>query len=149
MPNWLHRTSKRHIKSVASADLAEPVANYIEEPDLSAVAGQPVKYWIITGDVVSLADAAARAAIDQAEIDAERDQIANEMDDLEDMSRAFALAVLDQFNAVSTQLNAVMDAIENGNNLSAVKSAVATIPRVPDNATIAQMKAVVRSKLGS
>ena len=68
MPNFLHRTTKAYSPSVSYADLPEPIANYVEEPDLSAVTGQPNKYWIITGDVVTLMDAAARAAVDAAEL---------------------------------------------------------------------------------
>ena len=67
MPNWIHRTTKQVLKSVAAADLIEPAGAYIEEPDLAAVAGQPTKYWVISGDVVSLVDGTTQAAIDAAE----------------------------------------------------------------------------------
>ena len=64
MPNYLHRLTKQFLTSTSPADLVEPAANYIMDPDMSAVAGQPSIYWIITGDVVTLQDAAAMAATD-------------------------------------------------------------------------------------
>ena len=66
MANWLHRTTKQELRSVSSASLPEPQANYIENPDLSAVVGWPNRYWLVTGDVVSLVDQATRDSIDAA-----------------------------------------------------------------------------------
>ena len=103
MPNWIHRTTKKQLHSVASADLPESVTNYIEEPDLSSVIGQPVKYWVVTGDVISIVDAATRAAIDAAELSAVRDELANDIDRAETFLRAFALVVLDEINLLRGQ----------------------------------------------
>jgi len=64
MPNYLHRTTKQYQTSVAPQDLTEPEANYIQNPDMSVVAGEPSKYWVIAGDIVSLADQSTRDAID-------------------------------------------------------------------------------------
>ena len=64
MPNYLHRTTKQYRTSVSTIDLPEPIANYIQDPDISAVQGQPNRYWIITGDAVSLASAGQRTTID-------------------------------------------------------------------------------------
>ena len=78
MPNYLHRTdgnsgsypyTKTYLTSVSPQDLPENEANYIQDPDLSAVSGQPSKYWNISGDVVSLANAGTRNARD-ADIEA-------------------------------------------------------------------------------
>ena len=100
MPNYIHRTTKAQLFSVAEADLPEPVANFIEDPDLSVVAGQPSKYWVVTGDVISLADQATRDAIDAAETDARRDSIAGRMDDAEDELRAVVLVLIDEVNVL-------------------------------------------------
>jgi hypothetical protein len=67
MPSWLHRTNKDFLRSVAEADLPEPSANYIEEPDLSGVAGIPDKCWNIAGDVITEMSAPEKAAVDAAE----------------------------------------------------------------------------------
>ena len=100
MPNFLHRTTKVYGTSVSYADLAEPLANYIEAPDLSAVAGEPTKYWIITGDVITLMSQAEQDAVDAAELVASRDALADEIDRNESYTRAFALVVLDEINTL-------------------------------------------------
>ena len=146
MPKWIHRVDKRVLNSVASADLPEPQANYIEEPDLSAVLGQPVRYWEITGDVVSLADAPTRAAIDAALLVTQRDALANDIDRAESFLRGFALVLLDELNAHSAKTNAILDAIDNASNLSGLKSAVGAISDLPIR-TPAQLKTAVRSRL--
>ena len=71
MPNYLHRTdgssypyTKTYLRSISPAQLPEAEANYIKDPDLSSVQGQPSKYWEISGDVVSLANQGTRNAID-------------------------------------------------------------------------------------
>jgi len=64
MSDALHRTTKVLFVSVNTPDY--PTATYIINPDLSAVTGWANKYWEITGDVVTLMDAAARDAVDAA-----------------------------------------------------------------------------------
>ncbi len=102
MPRWAHRTTFAVLTSVAEADLPEPVANYVEEPDLSSVAGQPSKYWLLSGDLFSLADQAARDAVDAALLVQRRDNIADQIDLAESYARAFALVVLDEINVLRT-----------------------------------------------
>ena len=145
MPAWLHRTNKTLLRSVASADLPEAIANYIEEPDLSGVAGQPVKYWVVTGDVISLADASTRQAIDAALVSDARDALADEIDTVETFARAFALVMLDEFNATASKINEILDAIDAANNLSQVKANIAAIADRPTR-TAAQLKTAVRNK---
>jgi hypothetical protein len=106
MPNWLNRNTKRYLKSASFDDLTDDPANYILEPDMSAVEGQPSKYWVITGDVVSLADQATRDAIDAQLLSDNRDRTADEFDDLEGIVRSFALVVLDEINVLRQQFNA-------------------------------------------
>ena len=124
MPAWIHRTNKTYIKSVASADLPEAPANYIEDPDLSTVAGQPSKYWVISGDTVSLADQATRDAIDAAELEANRDAVAAQLDKTEGVLRAFMLLMIDELNILRAN-----------DGLSA--------------RTVSQLKTAIRNKLGS
>ena len=145
MPAWLHRTSKQVLRSVASADLLEAIANYIEEPDLSAVAGQPVKYWVITGDTVSLVNQATRDAIDAAELVALRDSLADEIDAVETYTRAFALVILDEFNATASKINEILGAIDASNNVAQIKSNIAAITNRPTR-TAAQLKDDVRNR---
>jgi len=146
MPNYLHRTTKEYQRSLSTIDLQEPVVNYIEQPDLSAVTGFNSKYWTITGDVVSLMSQAERDVVDTVELIANRDSIANEIDQVESYTKAFALAVLDEFNSLSLKINEILDAIDAGANAGQIKTNVAAIADRPAR-TVAQLKAVIRSKL--
>ena len=65
MSHVVHRTTREHRARANTPDF--PVGTWIISPDLSAVAGFATKYWIITGDVVTLMDQAARDAVDVAE----------------------------------------------------------------------------------
>lgn len=112
MPLWLHRTDIRLLNSVAEADLLEPVINYIEEPDLSAVVGQPTKYWIVTGDIITLMDQAARdavdAAIDAAELQVQRAEAISRTD-LDITTRETVEALLFEINKLNTRMQEVQD----------------------------------------
>ena len=103
MPAWVHRTTFQTLNSVASADLPEPIANYVEEPDLSAVIAEPVKYWQLVGDIFSLVDQATMDSIDADLLTAARDALADEIDRLETFMRAFALIVLDEINILRAE----------------------------------------------
>lgn len=122
MASVVHRTTKEFRPSVNTPDF--PVGTWVINPDLTAVTGFASKYWIITGDVITLMDQAARDTVDAAEVSARRDQTADQLDVVEGVLRAFALVVLDEIN--------VLRGIES----------------LPDR-TIAQLKTAVRGKLGS
>jgi len=125
MPAWLHRTKKQYLRSIAFADLPEASTNYIENPDLSAITGQPNKYWIITGDVVTLMDQAALDAIDAVEVETQRDNVVAQLDHQEDLLRAFASIMVDELNILRAEQKPVLP------------------PR-----TLAQLKTAMRNKLG-
>jgi len=124
MPNWLHKTTKQLLHSVCSGELPESKNNYIEEPDLSAVAGQPSKYWTVSGNQVRLMNDTGRAAVDSVELASNRENTLAELDQVEGVLRAFTLVLLDEINVLRAQH---------------------TLPP----RTIAQLKSAVRTKLGS
>lgn len=66
MPDWIHRIDIDLLFSVAEADLPQPAANYIEDPDLTAVEGVEQKYWKIEGDDVLEMTQAEKDAVDEA-----------------------------------------------------------------------------------
>lgn len=78
MATVLNRATKQLIKSANGPDY--PVELYIHSPNLTAVAGYSEKYWIITGDVVSLMDQSQRDAVDATEAEAERDSLSTNLD---------------------------------------------------------------------
>lgn len=146
MATVLNRTTKHLIVSANTPDY--PVAEWIIDPNLSAVTGFPSKYWTISGDVVSLLDQAGRDAIDLAELNAARDATAATMDAVENWMRAFALVVLDEFNAHTTNINAVAAAVKNASTYGAARTAMQAIATLPPR-TIANLKTGVRNKLGT
>ena len=124
MATLLHRTTKQYLVSVDPNGLPEPIANYIENPDLAAVVGFGSQYWVITGDVVTLMDAPARAAVDAAALEASRDAVAAEFDQLESRDRAILSLIRDEINVLRA------------------------LHALPDR-TIAQYKSQIRARLGS
>ena len=133
---WLHRSTKQYVPTASPTTMASRHggvfvdvsglalgnAEWILSPDMSAVAGYPSKYWVITGDNVTLMDQAARDAVDAAAEAAQLDSIADELDQTRTIMRAFAEVVLDQVNALRA---------DHGRNAL----------------TLAQLKTAVRGKL--
>ena len=70
MATFLHRETKTFADDDGTGDLG---ADYIRNPDLSAVQSEPVKYWIIEGDTIRAATQFERTAIDLAITQAEAD----------------------------------------------------------------------------
>ena len=100
MPNILNRATKAYRRSVSEA--AFNLADWVVDPDLSAVAGHPSKHWVINGDdTISLMTPAERAAVDDAEAqastDADRAQQKGRMDE-ERLLKALALYFAEQIN---------------------------------------------------
>ena len=78
MANVLNRTTKQYLESVNTPDY--PTQDWIINPDLSAVTGYAPKYWIITGNVVTLMDQTSRDAVDAADTSAAKDKLADNID---------------------------------------------------------------------
>ena len=157
--DWLSRATKQLISNTSPGDMLRrfgppfdgtPTSNaeWIYDPDLTAVAGFPSLYWNIVGDTVSLMSQVERDAVDQARLDALRDAIAAEFDNTEDKLRALALALLDAVNFLSDQCERIKSSIGNANNLAEVKTAITAIPAARQR-TAADLKVLLRSKLGS
>ena len=110
MPNYVHRTDgnsgsypygKTYLTSVSPQDLPENEANYIQDPDLSAVDGFDSIYWNISGDSVVLANQGTRNARDadilaQAELAYEAEQKAAYTNN--ELFRAQIKYVVDEIN---------------------------------------------------
>ena len=101
MGRWVRRSPPHTLlESVSPTDVAAiaPLTDWISEPDLSAVSGFVSKYWTITGDVISLKSESERDAIDTAEDSDQLDAIADELEQVRTITRAFAEVVLDEIN---------------------------------------------------
>ncbi len=127
MPNYVHRTTKQFLRSIAPADLPEALANYIQDPDLSALAGVPNKYWNISGDTVSEMSRAEKDVVDAAELSSLRDSIADQMNNQNDRMKALALVLLAGHNQQANRINAILAAAESATNLATFKAAMNAI----------------------
>lgn len=105
MADVVHRTTKQHLRSVNTPEY--PGADWIRNPDLSAVAGQPAKYWTVAGDAVLLMSQAERDAVDAAEAQAatDADRAGNKARlDGERVLKALALTILDEINVLRSKV---------------------------------------------
>ena len=149
MPNFLHRTEDIYLTSIPATELPEDISNYIQDPDLSAVDGFVIIYWVITGDVVTLMDQAARDTVDAdivtARILTEKDQSKQEFDRLRELKSTVELLV-DELNMHTGVTNAILDAIGAANNLSSLKSAIGLIQNLPTR-NFAQARTAIRNNI--
>lgn len=146
MANVLNRSTLEYRQSVNTPDYTDPP--WLFNPDMSPVAGVPHKYWKLTGDTLSEMSSGEKAAVDAAQLTAVRDAAAAQLDQQEDILRAFMLLVLDEFNAHTAKINAILTAVDNAATLAALKTAVAAIADQPTR-TEAQLKAAIKAKLGT
>jgi len=87
----------------------------------------------------------------QVEIDAwnvsRLDETANVMDQIEDVTRAAVLVIMDELNLHSTRMAAIIEAGANASSLANFRSAMQSIQPIPQR-TAAQLKTAIRNKLG-
>ncbi len=106
MANVFNRTVAEYKISVHTPDF--PVADWAINPDVSGVAGNPVRYWFLDGttnpegfEVIDIVDAATMAAIDAAiaatQLTQQRDGAKNEFDAQRTL-KALAELLVDEFN---------------------------------------------------
>ncbi|HEU4854392.1 MAG TPA: hypothetical protein VFS89_03790 [Nitrosospira sp.] len=146
MADVLNRTTREFIRSVHEPDY--PVEEWIISPDLEAVTGFDSRYWVITGDVVSLMDQAQRDAVDAAMLEAQRDDLVSQFGSVENILRAFMLIVLDEFNAHSAKTNSMLDAMDASTSLADMKNRIGQIADYPAR-TSQQLIDAIRNRLGS
>jgi hypothetical protein len=138
MPGFLNRTTKQYVPRGNTPDF--PVEDWIKHPDMTAVEQSPGifvpdRYWIITGDIVTLMDQAARDAEDAALADEQklgyRVEAASAPED-RNSGRGFEVrAIIEQFNRRDNfntsrilELQAVVLAmLESSGNTAAMRTA--------------------------
>lgn len=146
MANVLNRTTREFLRSVHEPNY--PVEDWIINPDLDAVDGFDSRYWIITGDVVTLMSQAARNAVDAAALEAQRDAIANMFTNPEDVLRAFMRVVLNEFNAHAAFQNQILNGIRTAASLADLKAKATAKQDYPDR-TVDDLITAIRNNLGS
>jgi hypothetical protein len=130
----LNRTTTQYLQSANTPDY--PVQDWIHGPDMSAVVGFQSKYWVITGDVVSLMSPAQLAALDAAELVAQKDAEADNFDADGTYFKAAMEVMIDGFNVLRAQFNTTTR-----------QSSQLTDTNL-DPYTLAKLKTAVRGKLG-
>lgn len=158
--NWVRRTNIILVSNTSPAAMAERYgevfadgsgapqnnANWIYDPDLTAVSGFASIYWVVSGDLVSLMSQLGRDDVDADALTAQKDVIADQLDEVLTIMQAFAEVVLEQSNVHAEAINDILDAIDDASSLSEVKTAVAVIVDL-STPTLAQLKTEVKAKL--
>lgn len=155
MADWFNPTTLAFRPSVG--DLPSP---WVRNPDMSAVATGtghgtvftvPPEYWKLagSGDRPEEMTVAEKAAVDSAKVEADRDAIATQIDNLEDIVRAALLVIMDELNDQhTTTTNAILAAAENATSLGDFQTRMNAISDIPTR-TAAQFRTAVRNRLGS
>lgn len=106
MASVLNRTTKEYLPSVNTPDY--PTVDWIINPDVSALAGVPTKYWNISGDTVTEMTQPEKDAVDAAE---QANFIAQARQALKDnynqsivSDKAIVLMLLDEINILRAAL---------------------------------------------
>lgn len=115
----VHRIQKivRDVKPSLVTEEIFPSANWIWDPSITAEAQVAnTKYWIITGDSISLMDSAQRAIVDADELIIIRDDLANNIEKPETYERAFALLILDEINNLRAEHSLLLRTVQQLKN---------------------------------
>ena len=152
MANAIHRTTLEYRASINTPDFPEPTWKH--GPDMSAVAGVAFHYWKSPPDWNAPnagpmeMTAGEKAAVDAASLTAQRDAAIVQLQQTEDVLRAFMLAVLDELNLHATKMNAILNAIDGSTNYATLKSGIAAVADYPAR-TESQLRTAIYAKLGS
>lgn len=107
----------------------------------------PLRYRKWVTDHVEEMTQPEKDAVDFALMEAARDSIVQQLDQQEDILRAFAGLLVDQLNAHAARTNALLDAIDGAASLAALKTAAASIQNLP-TVNLAQLRQAIRNKIG-
>jgi hypothetical protein len=135
----------KYYPSVNTSDY-EGNADAVINPDVTAVAGQPLRYWKRDGDEVELMTQGERDAVDAgilaAAIDTLRDSAAANFDAGDPFSavdRAIVLVALDEVNTLRTWTRSLKTETAAASTLADFKTRVATLATLGDR-TAAQAR---------
>ena len=146
MATVIHRTSVELRRSVNTPDY-DP-AEWIIDPDLSAVAGVDAIYWKISGDEVVEMSPAEKDAVDAAILQERKDAAADELNVPLNILRALMLLLLDEMNGHAQKINSILNAVDTASSLAEFKANIAAIADYPTR-TEAQLKSAIKNKLGT
>jgi hypothetical protein len=148
MADVIHRTTMQFLTSVNSPEYPEPTWKW--NPDMSQVVGLAPHLWKWdAGTERPIPQTSGeQAATIAARLAAARNSLIAQIDNIEDILRAFAGLLVDELNDRSTTITSILDAIDSAVNLAGLKTAVAGIANPPQR-TLAQLRTAIRNKLGT
>jgi hypothetical protein len=114
--------------------------------DLWSTIPQQYRKW--TGVAVEEMTGPEKLAVDLAALEASRDSIVQQLDQQEDILRAFAGLLVDELNAHTDRTNALLDAIDAAASLAALKTSAASIQNLPVR-DLSQLRQAIRNKIGT
>lgn len=148
MGNFLHRTTLSYLYSVSPNELTEPLVNYVVEPDMSPVAGEPVKYWKLTGDILSVMNQTEKDAVDAQLLSDSRDATVDPLDDVEDLLRHIVDKTIREVNLLRQWIMDYKAEVAAATSHGNLKTRVAAMNDLDDR-TFSQFKTQVRNDLGT
>ncbi len=108
----------------------------------------PLRYRKWVADHVEEMTQPEMDAVDFALMEAARDGIIQQLDNMEDILRAFAGLLVDELNAHASRTNALLNAIDAAASLGALKTAASAIQDLPTR-NLAQLRQAIRNKFGA
>lgn len=149
MANVLHKT-RVPIDYRPSVDTPQfPEVDWFRNPDISAVAAVPQKYWRVGTNPVEEMSQAEKDAVDAADVSSATSSAKASADAAIDGNdgydlRALAKLMIDELN-VLRQWNAALKAAANAStNFATLKSGLLALPNTPDR-TLSQAKAAYKN----
>jgi hypothetical protein len=124
MANWVHKTTVQYLDS-NDPPVADQV-NWLKNPNLSAVAGLPQKYWKVVSNAVQAMSGAERSAVDAAAVTAARTADKARFDS-ERIALALALVMLDEVNALRAAVVPSLPARTQNQLVNAIKAKLDTL----------------------
>lgn len=144
----IHRTTLEFRPAANEPDFPEPTWKH--NPDMTAVAGVLRRFWKwdAVGERPVPMTAPEQAAVVAAELEAQRENQAANLDQPEALLRAVVLILLDELNLHAARTNALLSAIDAATSLGTLKTAVALIADVPTR-TVQQLRTAIRARMGT
>lgn len=147
MASLLNTSTLEILRSADETKLSAPWT-VIAEADAAAWMAIPPQYRKLNGEAVEEMTTQEKATVDAAARARARDAVAAQLEQQEDILRAFMLIVLDEFNLHAQKINALGAAIVNGASLAAIRTAVQQIGAAQER-TEEQLRNAIKGKLGS
>lgn len=148
MADVINRTTLQFLPSANTLDYPDPPWKI--NPDMSAVAGVPQKYWKWDAILDRPAEMTApeKASLDSAQTNAARDAAVSQLDELENFMRAVVQVLRDELNLHADKMNAILTAIDTSTNYATLKTNIGLVADYPQR-TLVQLRTSIRNKLGS